>query len=318
MKAIKNYIREVMLELVSILIPVYNREDLISETIQSALGQTYSNIEIIVVDNSSTDKTWDIIKTFSDKDPRVKVFKNDTNIGPVNNWMRCIHEANGKYGKVLWSDDLIHPDFISKTLPSLNNNDVGFVFTKTEIFSENKISECYNIGVGGHYPMEQYVDGVIFEGGYPVSPGCALFRLEDLRKSLIVDIPNRIGSDFSQHAIGNDLLIFLLVSLKYTEFVYIDQTLSRFRSHAGSISVSSSDGKLPLHYTLATAYFVENYRTDLIKKLNTKIIVLIVMYNAKKYSLHKIRNYYVSNTKFNVDIFFLVKKAFKRLIRYVV
>lgn len=71
-----------MNNLVSILIPVYNRENLIEETVQSALNQTYKNIEIIVVDNQSTDNTWEILQKLASQDERIKIFQNNTNIRP--------------------------------------------------------------------------------------------------------------------------------------------------------------------------------------------------------------------------------------------
>ena len=66
---------------VSILIPVYNREDLIGQTLNSAIDQTYHNIEIIVVDNASTDNTWKVIQRYEKQDGRIKAFRNNTNIG---------------------------------------------------------------------------------------------------------------------------------------------------------------------------------------------------------------------------------------------
>ena len=114
--------------LVSILIPVYNRDKFIEETINSALSQTYQNIEIIIVDNNSTDNTWRIIKKYTKKDNRIKAFKNDTNIGPVRNWKKCTDKADGEFGKILWSDDLIAPEFIEKTF-----GDVYEIELKTKI-----------------------------------------------------------------------------------------------------------------------------------------------------------------------------------------
>ena len=114
--------------MVSIIIPVYNSELFISETIQSAINQTYKNTEIIIVDNDSKDGSWEIIKKFQEKDNRIKSFRNQTNEGPVRNWLRCVEMASGHYIKILWSDDLIAENFIEKTLP-LFSEDVGFVFT---------------------------------------------------------------------------------------------------------------------------------------------------------------------------------------------
>lgn len=305
--------------LVSILIPVYNRENLIKATVKSALTQTYENIEIIIADNQSTDNTWRILQSLASQDNRIKIFQNETNIGPVRNWKRCIDEASGQYGKILWSDDLIASDFLEKTVPFLEDANVGFVFTGTEIFIEgtNQKTLNYFIGKNGLYETGKYIQGVLFQGNFPVSPGCALFRLNDLKKNLWVDIPNKVKSDFPMHAIGNDLLIFLLTCDQYKKFAFVNEKLSFFRAHEGSISIQSNDGKLPLFYNLASAYFIENYRKDLIKKQNVILWNLLRIYknSSKKFSLNKISDFYLSNTDFGLDYLFLMKKAIKKIVR---
>ncbi len=305
--------------LVSVLIPVYNREEYIYETVKSALNQTYKNIEIIVVDNKSTDNTWKILNQISSMDNRIKIFQNDSNIGPVRNWKRCVDEASGEYGKILWSDDLIAPDFLEKTIPFLKNKDVGFVITGTEIFIDgtDKKSLNYFIGDTATYDSEKYIKGVLFNGNYPVSPGCALFRLKSLKENLLIDIHNKVDSDFSMHAIGNDLLIFLLTSNQYKNFAFVNEKLSFFRAHKGSISIQSDDGKLPLHYNLASAYFVENYRNDLIKKLNVIIWNLLRVYanTSTKFNLNKISDFYINNKNFQLDYIFLIKKIIRKILR---
>lgn len=295
--------------LVSILIPVYNREKYIKETIDSAIRQTYSNIEIIVVDNNSSDDTWNIIVKISENDKRIKIFKNETNIGPVLNWKRCVSEASGVYGKILWSDDLIAPTFIEKTLLGLKDNaNVGFVFTGTEIFvdSTGENEYVYDIGKTGTYNSKDYVEGVLFGRGFPVSPGCALFRLSDLEKNLKVDIDNNVNSDFSKHAIGNDLLIFLLTANEYKEFRFINERLSYFRHHNDSITIKAVKGKIPLHYTLAACYFVEHFRKDLVHKMNVNVFYNLMKYpDSKKYGLNKVNDFYTRNANYNYDYAYL-------------
>lgn len=306
-------------KLVSILIPVYNREALIEETVNSALNQTYRNIEVVLVDNKSTDGTWQVLQKLAIKDTRIKIFHNETNIGPVRNWKRCIDEASGEYGKILWSDDLIAPEFLEKTVPFLEDENVGFVFTGTEIFIDgtDKKSSHYFIGKSGVYNSEKYISGVLFSGVYPVSPGCALFKLNDLKENLLVDIPNKVNSDFAMHAIGNDLLIFLLTAHKYKKFGFVDEKLSFFRAHEGSISIQSNDGKLPLYYNLASAYFIENYRIDLMKKMNTNIWLNIKRFKegSIKYSLNKVNNFYLLNHDFKISSFYLFVKVLKKLLK---
>jgi len=306
-------------KLVSILIPVYNRENLIEETVRSAMSQTYKNIEIIVVDNKSTDNTWQVLEKLAREDERIKIFQNETNIGPVRNWKRCIDEANGEYGKILWSDDLIASEFLEKTVPYLLDEDVGFVFTGTEIFIDgtDKKSSNYFIGETGIYESEKYIEGVLFNGNYPVSPGCALFRLKDLKKNLLVDIPNKVNSDFSMHAIGNDLLIFLLTAHQYKNFAFVNEKLSFFRAHEGSISIQSNDGKLPLFYNLTSAYFIENYREDLVKKQNVILWNLLRVYSssANKFNIFKLSDFYIKNQEYRLDYFLLLKKIIRKIVR---
>lgn len=96
--------------LVSILIPVYNREDMLKRAVDAALNQTYDNIEVIISDNASTDNTWEVCLDYAKKDKRVKVFRNEKNLGPVLNWKCCIDRATGELGKILFSDDAIFED----------------------------------------------------------------------------------------------------------------------------------------------------------------------------------------------------------------
>ncbi|WP_168232837.1 glycosyltransferase family 2 protein [Pseudomonas veronii] len=304
--------------LVSLLVPVYNRKDIIVETLNSALSQTYENIEVIVVDNCSVDGTWELITDLAKTDSRLRIFRNDTNLGPVRNWLRCLEEARGTYGKILWSDDLIASNFLEATLPFLNDKDVGFVFTATRVFGsdpgQGKLH--HSIGASGIYSTETFITGDLKGMGYPVSPGCALFRLEDLRENLLLQVPNSVNSDFSMHAIGNDLLLFLLVCNKYPKFAFVSEVLSFFRAHEGSISISSKNCKLPLHYNLARAYFVEFARPDLIDKLNASLYLHLLRYpDSKNYGVNGISDFYVSNKLVGFSPFYLMQLVFLRVLR---
>jgi glycosyltransferase involved in cell wall biosynthesis len=308
---------------VSILIPVYNRDKLIEETVNSALNQTYHNIEIIIVDNKSTDNTWTILNNISRNNDRVKIFRNESNIGPVKNWKRCIDEASGEYGKILWSDDLIAPNFVKNTIDLLKHSDVGFVFTGVGKFTDNldKINNQYFIGKTGIYDSDMYINKVLFEENYPVSPGCALFRIKDLKKNLLIQIPNKIGSDFSMHAIGNDLLLFLLTAQIYNKFAFVNERLAYFRDHDGSISnKNSNSGKLSFYYNIAAAYYVENYRSDLIEKLNSRIWLTIIKYSeySKYNNLNMLMNYYLYNNNYSINYNYIVRILHKKFVHLAV
>lgn len=302
---------------VSILIPVYNRESIILETLSSAINQTYKNIEVIVVDNKSTDNTFSIIKDFSRKHPNVKAFQNEENIGPVRNWQRCLGYAEGEYAKFLWSDDLIAPTFIEKTLPFLTNHeDVGFVFTGTEIFNNETgmKRKAYFIGKTGIYDTKKFIEGSLLGGPFPVSPGNALFRRKDLEKNLLIDVPNKINSDFKMHAIGNDVLIYLLTAKDYPRFAFVNEALSYFRYHKYSITVSSNIDTCLFLYNIAKAFFVENNIIDeqLKNKFNTMLMISFLRYRNSRI-IKRLRDYYNTYTDFRIDYIFLIKYIIKKI-----
>ena len=119
------------------------------------------------------------------------------------------------------------------------------------------------------------------------------------------------------HAIGNDLLIFLLTANQYNKFAYINEKLSFFRAHKDSISIQSKDGKVQLYYGLAAAYFIEHYRPDLISKMNTNIWYLLTIYktSASKYNFNEIGDFYINNSHFTINNLFLLNKIYKILLR---
>ncbi len=98
--------------LVSIGIPVYNAESTIKETIQCIIEQTYQNWELIICDNCSTDNTVKIIEQFSDK--RIRFYRNDENIGMLENFKKVAKLSEGEYYKLLCADDLISTDCLEK------------------------------------------------------------------------------------------------------------------------------------------------------------------------------------------------------------
>lgn len=104
--------------LVSICIPVYNHEKTLRETLLSALHQSYDNIEIILVDDCSTDNSLKIANSFHD--PRLKIYKNDHNIGMVRNWNKTLSLAKGEYSLILHGDDRLYITSIEKKVALMN------------------------------------------------------------------------------------------------------------------------------------------------------------------------------------------------------
>ncbi|MDY0102503.1 MAG: glycosyltransferase family A protein [Lentimicrobium sp.] len=95
--------------LVSVLMTTYNREKYLAIAVESVLASTYENLELIIVDDQSKDKSYEIALSYAEKDKRVKVFKNEKNLGDYPNRNKAASLASGKYLKYVDADDMIYP-----------------------------------------------------------------------------------------------------------------------------------------------------------------------------------------------------------------
>jgi glycosyltransferase involved in cell wall biosynthesis len=238
----------------SILIPVYNRQDLILRTLNSALAQTVSDIEIIVVDNNSTDSTYEIVAGLAATDSRIRLYRNDENIGPVRNWAKCAEYATAPYAKILFSDDLIAPTYLERTLPAIISRDCALVYTPAVIGYEDwKGTVHYRAFIGDcKIARDHFLRATTdMENFIPVSPGAALFRTSDLRKYILAELPGVKGYDFARYGAGVDWLIYALTALRYQHVAYVADPLVYFHAHAGSITIANENNQIPMGYALA-------------------------------------------------------------------
>lgn len=141
-------------KIVSVLIPTRNRNVLAIKAIRSALTQTYTNIEVIVTDNSDTRELEQQINNLGDG--RIKYYKNHENIGPILNWRKALEIARGEYCLILPDDDfIINPFYIEDAVKALEDEAVGLVITDC-VLSYPRVNK---VGVSGH---SGYIKGQAF------------------------------------------------------------------------------------------------------------------------------------------------------------
>ncbi len=169
--------------LVSVLMTAYNRENYIAEAIESVLGSTHQNWELVIVDDCSKDKTVAIAKNYADKDKRIHVYINEKNLGDYPNRNKAISLSNGEYIMFCDSDDKLLPESISKIL-NLTESIDNFNFALSWPFCKQpiNISSCealtkhfFNqqflyIGPGGSFMRRSFVNLI---GQYPEKYGPA-------------------------------------------------------------------------------------------------------------------------------------------------
>ena len=114
--------KSVMEDLVSIVVPVYNVEKYLKKSIESILNQTYDNLEVLLVDDGSTDSSGEICDSFIKVDSRIRVFhKENGGLSDARNF--GIEHMKGQYVSFIDSDDYISKDYVWKLYSSIKNND---------------------------------------------------------------------------------------------------------------------------------------------------------------------------------------------------
>ena len=123
--------------LVSVIVPCYNMEKYLTDTIASVRSQTFGDWELLVVDDASTDGTMRILHDFSQQDPRIKVAVKDEHSGIAHTRNRCLQRAKGRYLAFLDADDLWHPEKLEKQLRFMQERQAAFSYTSYDLIDEN-------------------------------------------------------------------------------------------------------------------------------------------------------------------------------------
>lgn len=139
---------------VSIGLPVYNGEAFLGEAIDSILSQTFGDFELIISDNASTDRTEEICHDYVNRDPRIRYYRNQSNVGAAKNFNRLFEMASGKYFKWAAYDDLCTPDFLGKCVEVLDQeSDIVLCYSKARVIDEqgNALHD-YHFTLNGRSP----------------------------------------------------------------------------------------------------------------------------------------------------------------------
>lgn len=119
---------------VSIGLPVYNGEDYLAESLSSILDQTYTDFELIICDNASTDETESICRSFASEDSRIRYYRNDENLGAAKNYNRTLRLAQGDYFRWACHDDKLEPRCLEACVEVLDQHpEVALAYPQTQL-----------------------------------------------------------------------------------------------------------------------------------------------------------------------------------------
>jgi glycosyltransferase involved in cell wall biosynthesis len=194
--------------LISVLMTAYNREQYIAEAIESVINSTYQNWELIIVDDGSKDNTVAIAKSYAEKDPRIKFYQNEVNLGDYPNRNKAASYANGEYLMHCDSDDSLLPDGIEYCIKSMlqfpesnfgiywaRNASTPFIRTPEVAAKKNFFGEPFlAIGPGSTILKRDYFLKI---GNYPVKYGPAndmYFNIKAICFTKVVLLPRRFSN----------------------------------------------------------------------------------------------------------------------------
>jgi glycosyltransferase involved in cell wall biosynthesis len=165
--------------LVSIALCTYNGEQYLAQQLRSILDQSYENIEVIAVDDCSSDDTLSILQQFAAQDPRVRLFQNETNLGFRRNFERAMKLCSGEYIALADQDDVWLPHKIATLLDEIGDN----LF----IYSRVRLIDTHNMPIDRPFPTINRVDGwcalsLLFDNS--VTGHACLMRRELLERAL--------------------------------------------------------------------------------------------------------------------------------------
>jgi teichuronic acid biosynthesis glycosyltransferase TuaG len=271
------------LVLVSVLLASYNHEHYIAETIESVLNQSFTDFELIILDDFSKDHSRAIIDNYQRKDKRIRAFFHDENRGLASTWNELLSKASGKYIAYIDSDDVWHKFKLERQLAILEKNDSLVVWSEGEVIDKNgvptgktftQINLASNKKKSGTLFEELLYSNFIFDS--------SLIYKRDLTK----------GIQFDEQLKYLNAYKFLVHLATKHQFLFIEEPLAQYRIHGKNTLLTDKEG-YDQDRVILYEYFLRAYSEEISKA--TKAI----LYSYLSWS------YYSINEKTRAKFLFL-------------
>lgn len=251
---------------VSVCIPTYNGSDFLAECLDSVLAQTYTDFEVLVVDNCSTDNSFELAQEYAHRDSRVRVCRNETNLGMVGNWNRCLELAQGEWIKFVFVDDWIMPECLELMLAATEGCHLAVACNRRFEFGEGTSEQLRGNYLTHKAMLERlYADKPVLTGaeyaalavnriGYNLvgEPTTTLFHRS---------VFERYGPFNTDLIMSCDLEYWTRV-LPHTGIAYVSRELAVFRCHEQATSTENRTRRRYRMYLLDNLVIFRNLLCD--------------------------------------------------------
>lgn len=276
---------------VSVIMPTYNRADYLKRSVQSVLDQTFTDFEIILINNYSTDDTLNVVSAFNDRRIKVIDFKNDGIIAKSRN--RGIKQSTGKYIAFLDDDDLWCPDKLELQIKYMESHpEFGLVYSNAIVIDEHESMKDLRIDPKQAKTGQVFPD-LLYENFIPI--------LTVLMRRVIFETNGPLNEDSCIRG-AEDYEYWLRAALKF-DFGYIDEPLALYRVHGGCVSGTVNRPLLRQkvrHSFINNPEVPEKYHSEIIlniERVNADISVYYWSVSDKKNARTYAQKYILSNLK---------------------
>lgn len=223
----------------SVIIPAYNVEMYVESCLESVLLQNISNMEVLCIDDGSTDGTKDLLKKYAKLDSRIRVIENEENKGTAYSRNIGLDNANGKYIYFLDSDDLIKPHTLKKLIAIAENESLDCIYFCSEIQDEDHIGDLklkFDIpGMNDVVYSGKELFRVLMNNNSYSGSVCRQFWKHSFLKENKLYFPNGLWGEDAEFSVKSMLLVGRAMCL--------NEALHIYRRHGGSMSTNISPYK---------------------------------------------------------------------------
>jgi len=205
--------------LISIITPVFNSEIYLSESVNSVLSQTFTDFELILINDASSDRSGELLKQFAESDSRIIIIENEQNSGPAVSRNKGIEKARGEFLAFLDADDLWYPEFLGQMLAFMREKKCVLACASHERVDEN-LNRKYQPFI---VPEKASYEDLLKTCSIPMLTG--MLHVKKTGKYYFPDL--KVNNDYG----------FWLKILRDVDFVYGNKKiLAKYRMRSGSVS----------------------------------------------------------------------------------
>jgi glycosyltransferase involved in cell wall biosynthesis len=222
---------------ISVLIPCYQQARFLAEALDSVLCQDFHDLEVIASDDASPDNTFPILQDYAQRDSRIRIFRQPSNLGMVKNWNFCLNQASGEAVKLMGGDDRLNrPDCLSRQWQSLQTSGVALAASARNIIdpSSYTIKTLVNLPYG-FFSTDQIIPKILdHQDNLLGEPVCCLFRRSGASRGFLSNLHHSADIEMWLHLAHSGVV------------AYDPEPLVSFRKHFKQASSANIESGLAL------------------------------------------------------------------------